>query len=64
LGHKQLTEVTHGGYLWLEQLVSIEVYLITYITGLPPRGETPTQFLDKKMNEKALVEEVKKNYGL
>jgi hypothetical protein len=32
---KQLMEVTHGGYLWLEQLVSIDVELIAYITGLP-----------------------------
>jgi hypothetical protein len=47
----------------VEQLVSIDVDLITYITGLPPRGETPTQFLDDKMKEKALAEEMKKTYG-
>jgi hypothetical protein len=32
---KQLMAVTHGGYLWLEQLVSIDVEFITHITGLP-----------------------------
>jgi hypothetical protein len=38
---KKLMEVTHGGYLWLEQLVSIDVELISYITGMPSRGEDP-----------------------
>jgi hypothetical protein len=56
-------EVTHGGYLWVEEPISIDVELITYITGLPPRGETPTQFLDDKTKEKALAEEMKKTYG-
>jgi hypothetical protein len=36
---KQLMEFTHGGYLWLEQLISIDVDLIAYRTGLPSRGE-------------------------
>jgi hypothetical protein len=38
---KQLMEVTHGGYLWLEEPVSIDVELISFITGLPSRGENP-----------------------
>jgi hypothetical protein len=56
-------EVTHGGYLWLEQVVSIDVELIAYITGLPSRGEEPMQFLEDKTKEKALAEEMKKKYG-
>jgi hypothetical protein len=32
---KKLMEVTHGGYLWVEELVLIDIELITYITGLP-----------------------------
>ena len=55
--------VTHGGYLWLEQLISIDVELIAYIIGMPLWGEDPTQFLGDKMKEKALAEEMKKNYG-
>jgi hypothetical protein len=37
---KQLMDVTHGGYLWVEELVSIYVELIAYIIGLPYRGES------------------------
>jgi len=55
--------VTHGGYLWVEELVSIDVELIAYITGMPSRGETLVQFLDDKTKEKALAEEMKKTYG-
>jgi hypothetical protein len=55
--------VTHGGYLWVEEPISIDVDLITYITGLPPRGETPAQYLDDKMKEKELAEEMKNTYG-
>jgi hypothetical protein len=40
---KQLMVVIHEGYLWVEEPVSIDVELITYITGLPPRGETLAQ---------------------
>jgi hypothetical protein len=48
--------VTHGGYMCLEQLVSIDIELIAYITGLPSRGEDPVQFLEDNTKEKALVE--------
>jgi hypothetical protein len=35
---KKLMTVTHEGYLWVEELISIDVELISYITGLPSRG--------------------------
>jgi hypothetical protein len=60
---KQLMEAAHGGYLWLEQLISIDMDLIAYIRGMPTWGNTPMQFLDGKTNEKALVKEMKKKYG-
>jgi hypothetical protein len=56
-------EVTHGGYLWLEHIVSIGIEIIRHITGLPSWGEEPAQFLYDKTKEKALAEEMKKNYG-
>ena len=55
--------VTHVGYLWMEQLISIEFELITYITGLPSRGEDPAQFLEDNTKEKELAEKTKKKYG-
>jgi hypothetical protein len=39
---KQLLAVLHGGFLWLEEPVSIDVELISFITGLPSNGEKPT----------------------
>jgi hypothetical protein len=60
---KQLMVVTHGRYLWLEEIVSIDVEFITYITGLSSWGEDPTQFLEDETKEKSLAEEMKNTYG-
>jgi hypothetical protein len=59
----QLMDVTHGGYLWVEEPILIVVELISYITGLPFQGESHTQFLYYKTKEKALAREMKKTYG-
>jgi hypothetical protein len=56
-------EFTHGGYLWMEQLVLIDVDLIAYIIGMPSQGEDPAKFLEDKTKEKELTEEMKKKYG-
>jgi hypothetical protein len=55
--------VTHGGDLWLDKLISIDVELITHITGMPSWGMDFTQFLEDKTKEKALTEEMKNKYG-
>jgi hypothetical protein len=59
----KLMAVLHGGFLWLEQPVSIDVDIISLITGLPSMGENLTQYLDDKTKEKSLTEEMKKTYG-
>jgi hypothetical protein len=61
---KQLMVVTHEGYLWFEEPVSIDVVFIAFITGLPSPGENLTQYLNDKTNEKVLVEEMKNTYGI
>jgi hypothetical protein len=38
---KQLLAVTHGGDIWLDKLVSIDVELIANIIGLPSWGMDP-----------------------
>lgn len=43
--------------------MSIDIKVITFITGLPTTGESPAQYLDDKTKEKALTEEMKKTYG-
>jgi hypothetical protein len=45
---KQLMAVLHGGFLWLEEPISIDVDLITFIIGLPSNDESPMQYLDDK----------------
>jgi hypothetical protein len=45
---KQLMEVTHGGYLWLEHLVSIDIDIIAYITGYHHGLRIHAQFLEDK----------------
>jgi len=55
-------EVTHGGDLWLDKLVLINVEIIAYIIGMPSQGMDPAQFLKDKTKEKALIEEMKKTY--
>jgi hypothetical protein len=60
---KQLLVVTHGGDIWLENIVSIDVEIIANIIGFPSWGMGPMQFLDDKAMEKALAEEMKKKYG-
>jgi hypothetical protein len=60
---KQLLAVTHGGDVWLDKPVPINVELIMQITGLPTWGMDPVLILDDKSKEKTLAEEMKKKYG-
>jgi hypothetical protein len=39
---KPLLAVTHGGDIWLDKLISINVDLIMSITGFPSWGMDPT----------------------
>jgi hypothetical protein len=55
--------VLHGGFLWLNEPISIDVELILFITGLPSNGDKPMHYMDDKTKEKALTEEMKKTYG-
>jgi hypothetical protein len=60
---KKLLEVTHGGDIWLDKIVSINVELIDHITGFPSWSMDPMQFLDDKTKEKELAEEMKNKYS-
>jgi hypothetical protein len=52
---KHLMAVLHGGFLWLDEPVSIDVELISFVTRLPSNGENPTQYMDDKTKEKELI---------
>jgi hypothetical protein len=60
---KQLLVVTHGGDIWLEKIVLIDVELIANIMEFPSRGMDPAHFLDDKARENVLAEEMNKKYG-
>jgi hypothetical protein len=60
---KQLLVVLHGGFLWLDKPVSIDVELISFIRGLPSNDNNLSQHLDDKTKEKSLTKDMKKNYG-
>jgi hypothetical protein len=60
---KQLMVVTHGGDIWLDKLVSIDIEIIVHITGMPSWGMDPAQFLDDKTKNKSLAKEMKNKYG-
>jgi hypothetical protein len=60
---KKLLARVHGGFLWMERPVPIDVDLIANITGLPTDGVNPEQYLDEKMKEKTIAEEVKSQFG-
>jgi hypothetical protein len=51
---KQLLERVHGGILWMNRRVPINVDLIATIIGLPRDGENPEQYLDDKTKVKAI----------
>jgi len=60
---KKLLELIHGGILWMDRHVPIDVDLIAEITRLPTDGEKPGQYLDEKTKEKYMEDEIKRKYG-
>jgi hypothetical protein len=60
---KQLLARVHGGILWMDRLVPIDVDLIAKITGFPTSGVNPEDYLDNKSRDKEIAEEVKAQFG-
>jgi hypothetical protein len=61
---KQLLARVHGGILWMDRPMPINVDLIATITGLPMDGEKPEKYLEEKMKEKSISDEIKEKYGM
>jgi hypothetical protein len=53
----------HEGFLYLENIVSIDTQLVVKITGLSSAGECPLPLFMDKTQEKALAERMKEKYG-
>jgi hypothetical protein len=52
---KQLLARVHGGILWMDRPVLIDVALITKITGFPTVGAQPKEYLENKVCEKEIA---------
>jgi hypothetical protein len=61
---KKLLARVHGGILWMDRPVLINVDLITEITGLPTDGEKPEKYLEDKTKVKSISDEIKVKYGV
>jgi hypothetical protein len=53
---KKLLERVHGGFLWMDRPIPIDVDLIVKITGMPTDGVKPEQYLDDKTKENSIAE--------
>jgi hypothetical protein len=60
---KQLLAMVHGGILWMDRPVPINVDLIAKITGIPMDGEKPKRYLEDKTKAKSISNEIKAKYG-
>jgi uncharacterized membrane protein len=49
---KQIVAHVHGGILWMDRMVHIEVELIGKLTGLPIVGAQPKEYLENKVKKK------------
>ena len=60
---KKLLVFFHGGYLWLDNPISVDIELIATIIGLPVVGMNPTPFL-RKYQETMISVRMKEKYDV
>ena len=60
---KHFLVVFHRGYVWLDKPYSIDVNLISTITGLLRAGVDPTSLL-KKDKDPTMITRIKNKYGM
>ena len=60
---KKLLVFFHGGYLWPDNPISMDIELIATITGLPVVGMNPTPFL-RKYHETVIYARMKEKYDV
>jgi hypothetical protein len=61
---KMLLPFVHGGYIWLDRLVSIDIDLIVCITGLASQEEDPKSLSFDKNNENTLYGSMKEKFHI
>jgi hypothetical protein len=60
---KLLLSCYHGGYLWLNHRITVDLTLINRITGLSMQGPDPQDFYPRKTADRALAQRIKDTYG-
>jgi hypothetical protein len=60
---KLLLSCYHGGYLWLDRCITVDLTLIHLITGLSMQGPDPHQFYPGKTSDRSLAQCIKEVYG-
>jgi hypothetical protein len=53
----------HGGYLWLDRHIIVNLVLIHRITGLSMQGPKPQDFYPGKATDRTLAQRIKDTYG-
>jgi hypothetical protein len=59
---KILLSCYHGGYLWLDRCMTVDLTLIHMITGLSMQGPDPQQFYPGKAADRSQVQHIKETY--
>jgi hypothetical protein len=60
---KLLLSCYHGGYLWLDHRITMDLTLINWITGHSMQGPDPQEFYPGKTSDQALAQRIKETYG-
>jgi hypothetical protein len=60
---KLLLSCFHGGYLWLDRCITVDLELIHRITELSMQGPDPQEFSPGKAADCALAQKIKDTYG-
>jgi hypothetical protein len=60
---KLLVSCYHGGYLWLDRCITVDLVLIHRITGLSMQGPNPQDFYPRKVVDRTLAQCIKESYS-
>jgi hypothetical protein len=53
----------HGGYLWLDYRITVDLILINQIIGISMQGPDPQYFYPRKTTDRTLAQRIKDTYG-
>jgi hypothetical protein len=60
---KLLLASYHGGYMWVNRRITVDLVLINRITGLSMQGPDPQDYYPGKTADHTLSQKIKEAYG-